>query len=396
MEQMKQVFEDRITKAVISNPKHTSVPFRRINIKLMQDSEGEYYQLEKFTDKQAFHENCKPEDITDAASWIMQLGYRQLDAWSETRSYCIKVSKSGKATLITKPLSGEVKAASVPFTHNREKHYILRESMDIPPLVDLGVFTKEGKVVSAMYDKYKQINRFTELVDDVIRQLNQKELHILDFGCGKSYLTFILYYYLTQIRKIDAHITGLDLKADVIDNCNRLAEKYGYQNLKFQVGDINGFTCEQKPDMVIALHACDTATDYALFNAVSWDAKIIFSVPCCQHELNNQIEPSRLKLLTRYGLVKERFSALSTDAIRGGLLEACGYGVQLVEFVDFAHSPKNLLIRAIKKNVPQQKKKEALADVEILMREFSYRPTLYPLLYQKLAQLNPIWEPIQK
>ena len=172
----------------------------------------------------------------------------------------------------------------------------------------------------------------------------------------------------------------MDLKEDVIAKCNQLAQKYGYEHLKFQTGDINGFESEEKPDMVITLHACDTATDYALHHAIRWGCKLIYSVPCCQHELNGQIQGGDLSLLTRYGLIQERFSALSTDAIRGALLEACGYQVQMLEFVDFSHSPKNLLIRAVKKSVPMEKRKKALRDAEKLMQAFGFQPTLYQLL----------------
>lgn len=179
---------------------------------------------------------------------------------------------------------------------------------------------------------------------------------------------------------MEAHITGLDLKEEVIENCNCLAEKYGYKNLNFQVGDIHGYRCETAPDMVISLHACDTATDYALFNAVDWGARLIYSVPCCQHELNGQIQAKDLALLTRYGLIKERFSALATDAIRGALLEACGYQVQMPEFVDMTHSPKNLLIRAVKKPVSKEKRKQALLEAEALMEQFAFEPTLYRML----------------
>lgn len=242
-----------------------------------------------------------------------------------------------------------------------------------------------------MYDKYRQINRFIELIDDVVKKQDRSQLNIIDFGCGKSYLTFILYHYLTVVRNIRANIIGLDLKEDVIRKCSQAAEKYGYTGLTFQLGDINGFCCPFDVDMVITLHACDTATDYALFNAVSWNAEMIFSVPCCQHELNSQISSHTFSLFTRYGIISERFCALMTDAVRANLLEYSGYSTQLLEFVDFEHTPKNVLIRAVRSpKKSEEARQKALWEVRRVMEEYHVSPTLYRLFFPEAAASHNI------
>ena len=364
-----KIVEGQVFKIVISNKKNKEEKYNKININLKENKTKQYYQVEKYTDKQVFHENIEIEDLNDYLLDYMENSYKQLTD--------LKISKKGKVFLGKKNANN---SNLVNKDHNKKKNYILEEGMIIEPLIDLGVFTKEGKVVKSKYDKYKQINRFVEIIDDEIKKNDYKELTILDFGCGKSYLTFILYYYFVEIKKINVKMIGLDLKEDVIKKCNEVAKRYKYDNLHFELGDINGYKYNNKVDMVITLHACDTATDYALYNAIKWNAKMIFSVPCCQHELNHQMKPENLNILTRYGIVQERVAALMTDAVRGNLLEAVGYKTQLLEFIDISHSPKNILIRASKGNVSKQKIEKSLDEVNKLMNEFNFNPTLYNLL----------------
>ena len=369
-------------KIIISKPGSKDMAYRKIVI----EKKESYYQAAAYTEKQVFHQNIPLDGLAGYLTDTVTGTYLQVNAWDDGTEYMYLCSKKGKVTYKTKRGTGAAAKESV--SHNRKKNYILEEGTVIPPLVDMGVFTAEGKVVRTMYDKFRQINRFLEIIEDAVGDDPGEEWNIIDFGCGKSYLTFVLYYYFTEIKKRKVKIVGLDLKADVIKNCNAAAEKYGYENLHFEIGDINGYHADFPVDMVVTLHACDTATDFALYNAVCWNARMIFSVPCCQHELNGQIETEDYSLLTRYGIIKERFSALSTDAISANLLECCGYKTQILEFIDFAHTPKNLLIRAVKKGgsaaakpiVPKAVKNRYLGEVERMMEEFHLHPMLYRLL----------------
>lgn len=381
MEELKnsiyEITDDNIIKVVISNKLNKDIEYNKINIELKEKNNTEYYQVEKYTDKQVFHENIEKDMLNEKMLEFIDGKYKQVGAWSQEYTYDLKISKKGKVFLGRKKSDN---SKLVNKSHNREKNYILKEGMIIQPLIDLGVFTKDGKVVNSKYDKYKQINRFIEIIDDEIKKNNDKELTILDFGCGKSYLTFVLYYYFVEIKKINVKMIGLDLKADVIKKCNEIAKKYNYKNLHFELGDINGYKYTDNVDMVITLHACDTATDYALYNAIKWNSKMIFSVPCCQHEFNSQMKSEDLSILTRYGIIKERVAALMTDAVRGNLLEAVGYKTQLLEFIDIAHSPKNILIRASKSKISREKKESSLMEVDNIMKEFNLEPTLFNLL----------------
>lgn len=378
-------------RIVFSNKSNKEYKYNKVKINFAQIKDRNLYQVEKFTDKQVFHENIEKEELASVIEGMMK-NFKQMASISAEYNFDMRISKKGKIFFSKHAQINNIKLKS---SHNKKKNYILQEGMIIPPLIDLGVFTKEGKVINSKYDKFKQINRFVEIIDDEIKKIEkdycedrEKVLHILDFGCGKSYLTFILYYYFTEIKKINVKITGLDLKEDVIKNCNKIAESYGYNNLKFELGDINGYKYENNLDMVITLHACDTATDYALFNAINWNAKMIFSVPCCQHEINSTMKPEKLKLISKYGIIQERVSALFTDSIRANILECMGYKTQLLEFIDIAHSPKNILIRAVKSNVSEAKKKRSLEEIEAMKNEFKFEQTLYSLLRERLEDIK--------
>lgn len=383
---LRQILEEYPSKIILSNLTDKTHIYKKAVIRKVFLKQQKMYQIERFTEKQAFHENIEMHQLEHEIFNLFPSVYGQMNVFFDDRQIDYKVTKKGKVLFHqhqnSKKASGKrISVQGTPMaTNNRKKNYLLKEGTVIPPLVDLGIFTKDGKIVRSMYDKYKQINRFLELVEDVVKDYPDKELRIIDFGCGKSYLTFILYYYLVEIKGYRVHVTGLDLKEDVIVRCNETAKKYGYENLHFEMGDINGYQTEEQVDMVVTLHACDTATDYALYNAIRWNASIILSVPCCQKEINGQIESEELSLLTRYGIVKERMSALMTDAIRGNALIYSGYKTQLLEFVDYGSSPKNILIRAVRSDVSQKKRDEAKEEIRSLVNEFHFKQTLVELL----------------
>lgn len=374
---LKKIEEAKIRKIICSNRKGADSEYKKICI--LAKEQG--YQIEQYTEKQVFHENVAAIDVGEYCKKYLELGFSQIDIFTEEMQYTMRRTKKGKLLFGQNAVSAVKKEQA---GHNREKNYLLKEGAVIEPLVDMGIFTKEGRVIRTMYDKFKQINRFLEIIDDAVREQNLKHCNIIDFGCGKSYLTFIVYYYFTYIRQIPVTMIGLDLKAEVIQKCNEAAKRYGYEQLHFELGDINGYQAPFEVDMVLTLHACDTATDYALYNAVQWKAKMILSVPCCQHELNKQMKSDTFSLLTRYGIVQERLAALTTDAIRANLLEYSGYRTQLLEFVDLSHTPKNILIRAVRKPVVVKAVKEArLQEAERVMEEFGLEPTLYKLLVER-------------
>ena len=366
-------------KIIISNAITKTQEIKKIQI----EKKEKYYQIAEFTEKQVFHKNVDEKEMERVCVASLNDNFLQLNVWGVSSEAQIKLTRKRKVLFDVKKADNKRMAEEVK-TNNRKKNYILEEGRVIEPLTDMGVFTKEGKIVNSMYDKYKQINRFIEIIDDELKKKIITHLNIIDFGCGKSYLTFIVYYYLTAIKKIKVNMIGLDLKEDVIKKCNKAAEKYGYENLSFELGDINGYNAPFKVDMVITLHACDMATDFALYNAVNWGANYIFSVPCCQHELNSQIKSEKFSLMTRYGIIKERFSALVTDAIRGNLLEYMGYNVNLLEFVDLSHTPKNILIRAVKNpNKKEDVKKKAMDEVRKMMEEYGLSQALYRMITGK-------------
>ena len=320
------------------------------------------YQVSEFIGRKVFHKNYKKDELKKKITDWMQEDYKQAQF---TMTDATAQILSGKHSQTVKYKKCKEVRVQRDLSHNRTKRYILPEGTPVGFLIDLGVMTKEGKIVRQKYDKYRQINRFLEFVEDILPQLSkEREQTIIDFGCGKSYLTFAMYYYLKELKGYDIRIIGLDLKEDVIAHCNELKDKYGYGKLSFLVGDIASYTDVDAADMVVTLHACDTATDYALAKAVQWGAKVIISVPCCQHEANRMMENELLQPVLQYGILKERMAAIMTDAVRANLLTAKGYDTQILEFIDMEHTPKNLLIRAVYTGKDSENAAEALKNME--------------------------------
>lgn len=364
-----------IIKGTISNPRNNS-KYIKGYIRPVEIKGNSMMQIELFTKTQSFAHNYNYDEFSEIINTIMLDSFFQLNIITNEYNYSFKYTK--KNHLLSNKIKNKEIKTLLNVSHNKQKKYILNDGNIIPPLVDLGVMTQDGKIVPSYYDKYRQINRFLEIIDDTIKDFKEQELNIIDFGCGKSYLTFIVYYYLVNIKKIKTNIIGLGLKADVIKKCNEIAKNYGYNSLNFEIGDISLYKPHFRVDLIITLHACDVATDYAMYHAIKLHSKYLLSVPCCQHEINNQIKKSS-SFLASYGIVKERMSALLTDTIRAKLLEYSGYNVDILEFVDFDASPKNLLVRA---KYTGNSNAKALDEVKQILDEFKIDQTLYKLLFK--------------
>ena len=344
--------------------------YQKIKIRAVNAADGTSYQAEMFTKTQVFHRKFSESELEDFLKANSGITFKNVVTRTDTEEITLLTNKKGKTTELRKKLTSPVVStgsttSSLKILPAKKKNYLLPEGRPVPFLVLLGIMNDEGKVISSRYDKFRQINRFLEFIDDILPEFTDKTtsgkpLRIADFGCGKSYLTFAVHYYLTEIRHISCEIEGLDLKEEVITYCNEMAKKLNLQNLIFHTGNIADYSGQHNPDIVITLHACDTATDYALKYAVERGARAILSVPCCQHQINTQLQkqdkataseiPPEFTPLLKWGIIREKFSSLVTDALRGEWLEQQNYKVQMLEFIDMEHTPKNILIRAVKKS----------------------------------------------
>lgn len=375
---IEDIINERCIQMVFSNPRVKGV-ISKVKVRPVLVKHQMFFQISRYIGTKVFHENMTEREMQKEVLRLLESEFKQGQITTEQEFVTILGNKQGQYTIVSKQQSNLRKK---DFSHNRKKNYILEEGKYVPFLEDLGVMTKDGRIVKSRYDKFKQINRFLEFIEDILPQLpRDKKLTLIDFGCGKSYLTFAIYYYLKELNGYDIHVIGLDLKGEVIENCSKLAKKYHYKDLEFIKGDIVSYSGVSQVDMVVTLHACDTATDYALFKAVKWGAKVILSVPCCHHEWNKQMKNEELASVFQYGIIKERISALLTDAMRAEYLEHCGYRTQLLEFIDLEHTPKNILIRSIY----QGKFADNTEELEKLEAFFGVNPTLKCLLREEVS-----------
>lgn len=387
---LSKIIDETLISLTLSKPLDKETGISKISVKPVKIKDKLYYQLSSFKDNQAFHDNLKAKECIDKISDLMAKGLLgQLDAKNISFSTLILTNKKGTLTIKSKKTSSDSNSVNDKrFDHNRTKQYILNEGEKIDFLTALNVMTPDYKVAKAKFDKFKQLNRYLEFVRDVLPVLTKtdKQIHIVDFGCGKSYLTFALYYYLKKQLKLNVKITGLDLKEAVINDCNALSKKLHYDDLQFFCGDIKDYEIitghkDSDIDMVITLHACDTATDYALYKAIKWNAKVIMAVPCCHKEMNKNLKlnntDNTLKSFMKYGLIKERMTSLMTDAYRANCLEEQGYNVQILEFIDMEHTPKNILIRAVKEKT---KMRQAVKSSDLVNDNYRVNLTLGNLL----------------
>ncbi len=324
----------------------TKTEVQKVVIKPIMLKKSKAWQCEKFIGGVAFHENIPESGFRVYLERLLDENlYKQIHIITRDNVIAYRVSKK---LMLSRTKTANKADVKITLNHDKEKDYLLMEGMPVQPLVDLGVFTKDYRVVKAKYNKFRQINSFLKIIDGGLRKDTDVVLNVVEFGCGKSYLTFILYYYFTVVKKMDVKITGYDINSDVVEFCNDVAQKYGYKKLIFIKGDISKITpCQSDVDMIITLHACNTATDYAMYYAIQNKVKYIFCVPCCQQEINAQIcRTDEYALLLRHGLFKERFSALLTDCIRCEVLSGAGYAVDVIEFVGEENTPKNTMIRA--------------------------------------------------
>ena len=384
MNELRQILQETVNgeliQIILSNTRDAAVA-SKVKVRPVLIKSELLFQETLYRGTQVFHENFAAEEMIQRLAGYMETLFKQGELKTCSREVTILVSKKGKMTI--KKKNKQVYNVDMPgnnsVQHNRTKQYILMDGTPVDFLIGLGVQTPDGKVTKNRYDKFRQINRYLEFIEDVLEELpKDRTIRIIDFGCGKSYLTFAMYYYLHELQKRDIEVTGLDLKTDVINRCNQLAEELHYEHLHFEHGDISTYEGADAVDMVVTLHACDVATDYALEKAVKWGASVIMAVPCCQHEMNKQIKSEVLAPVLKYGLIKERMSALITDALRANLLEQQGYDTQILEFIDMEHTPKNLLIRAVRRKGMQSRKRRS--DISEVKELLQISPTLESLL----------------
>lgn len=388
-ENIKKLIEEKIkdlklVKLIFSNPIDKTKS--KMNIKLVEIKDEILVQIEIFEKNKAIHNNIKIDEFNEILSDFLD-EYKQILVKAIGEDYQILKNKKGYNLKISKN-----SACEINFLHNKKKQYILNEGEDILFLKKLGVMGENNEIFKNSYDKFRQINKYLEFIDDTIKEMQEKNLisdkiKVVDFGCGKSYLTFALYHYLKNIKKLNCEIIGLDLKEDVINDCNKIAKELNYENLEFLIGDIKDFDKLQNVDMIFSLHACNNATDYALLKGLEMNASAILTVPCCQHEFNEKMSQNKNSdfykyngIIGKHGILFEKYTTLATDGFRALALELCGYNTKVMEFIDMEHTPKNTLIRGIKEKKNIKKLEKTYIEYNNFMKYLGIKPLLDELL----------------
>lgn len=380
----KSVLDHTLVHAVLSSPKSSDSETIRVDVRPVLVQASTLFLFTYQTSTQHRHENLAAPEAAKKLSSLVKSDFYNLVLHELNDQLEVKQSRKGKffASYTRKQttLDTTTSHASKPLaSHNRSKNHLIPEGTPCPFLIETGVMNEAGKVLASHSKKFRQINRFAEFILDVVRDLKpSSKIRIIDFGCGKSYLTFATHYLLTHLLKLECDIVGLDLRSDVIATCTRIVEKLQLKGIRFQRGDIEHFQSTDPVDMVISLHACDIATDSALLKAIQWKSQAILAVPCCQHELNGNLNKGSVPVLTSHGILKERMAALATDGMRAKLLEAVGYKTQMLEFIETEHTPKNLLIRGVlpTANMAGFKARQmaALQEVQLLRKDWGIDP----------------------
>lgn len=377
--------DDNFIKGIFSNPTKES-SYKKINLKPVQIKEDFFIQFESFANNKAFHKN---EPLADSFNILDKI----IDTFKQilivTSNQEIQVLQNKKGFSIKRK---NTESKILKLSHNKQKNYILQDNTPIPFLIRLGVMSEAGKVTKEKFNKFRQINRYLEFIEDTLKELQEKKLignsiKIIDFGCGKSYLTFALYHYLKNIKNLNIDVIGLDLKEDIINHCNIIAKDLNFNNLKFLKGDIKDFDIFKDVDLIFSLHACNNATDYSILKGLELGAKAILAVPCCQSEINQKIDKSPttelkgvLSPFGNHGILQERFSSLATDALRALSLELCGYNTKVMEFIDLEHTPKNILIKSILGFPSEEKLEEKRKEYDRYLQFLGVNPLLDSLL----------------
>jgi SAM-dependent methyltransferase len=397
----KSVLSGGLQKAVFSSPKQPAEPVRRIEVRPVEIREAKRFQFSSQTETQQTHRNLDANEAIAAFDSLCRGDYRNVRVVMHSEISEARMSKKGvwflktTATSSTTPQKTADSTAPELESHNRVRNYLIPEGVPCPFLIHTGVMSRDGSVRASHSRKFRQINRFLEFINDIVDALpSDRSLRIVDFGCGKSYLTFATHYLFTTILKRDCQVIGLDRRTDVIDTCRKIVTSLALQNLEFHVGDISGYLSEAPVDLMISLHACDTATDDAIAQAIQWNSAAILAVPCCQHELNDLLGDTALSPITSYGITRDRFAAIATDTMRASLLTACGYQTQVMEFIDMEHTPKNLLIRAVRRKSANAGAKAAASKALIDVRKLRSQLGVEPLsLERRLSELGQLSAP---